>query len=154
MAQQRGSFEIDAGTTERFVELLQRREEELVPTGREILPRRAVFVAPIREGRTDETGIPVVARRIRAAFAYGPDLVTLSHLTSYDYEFPSPADDVRKNHARQEEVLGRIKNDIEERLGGLGLSLPVVVAWLRLPEAGRQLLQGTFRKRLLDEGEY
>lgn len=130
---QQGAFEIEAGTMERFLELLRIREEERVRSEDETLPRRAVFVAPIRHARADGTGIPVVTRRVRAAFAYGADLVTLSYLTSHDYEFPSPADDARKNHARQDEVLEKTKARVEEGLRDAGLSLPVVAAWLKLP---------------------
>lgn len=43
---QQGIFEIEAGTMERFLELLRSREEEGVPSEDETLPRRAVFVAP------------------------------------------------------------------------------------------------------------
>ncbi|MDP9479506.1 MAG: hypothetical protein M3R38_28195 [Actinomycetota bacterium] len=133
MTNRQATFEIEAGTMERFLELLRSREDERLPSEDETLPRRAVFVAPIRHARTDETGIPVVSRRVRAAFAYGPDLVTLSYLTSHDYEFPSPAHDARKNHARQDEILEKTRARVEEGLRDAGLSLPVVVAWLRLP---------------------
>ena len=131
---QQGIFEIEAGTVERFLELLRSREEERVPSEGEMLPRRAVFVAPLRHARTDGHGIPVVTRRVRAAFAYGPDLVILSYLTADGYEFPNPAEDAKKNAARQDEVLQKTRGLIEEGLRDIGLSLPVVVAWLKLPE--------------------
>ncbi len=127
-----GAFEIEAGTLERFLELLRSREEE---SGSEepALPRRAVFVAPLRHVRTFEHGIPVVTRRVRASFAYGADLVTLTYVTADGYEFPDPADDAKKNEARQDEVLQNTKVRIEEGLSELGLALPVVVAWLKQP---------------------
>ncbi len=133
MSDQRGAFEIEAGTLARFLELLQSREKEGVPQAHETLPRRAVFVVPIRESRADDTGIPIVTRRIRAAFAYGPDLVALTRLTSHDYEFPEPADDGKNKNARQEEALEALKGRIEVGMGQLGISLPVIVAWLKLP---------------------
>lgn len=133
MADHGGAFEIEAGTLARFLELLRSREQERVTSGGETLPRRAVFVAPIRESRVDETGIPIVTRRIRAAFAYGPDLVALTHLTSHDYEFPQPADDGKNKNARQEAALEDLKNRIEVGMSQLGISLPVIVAWMKLP---------------------
>lgn len=127
-----GVFEVEAGTTERFLELLKSREDERVPSEGETLPRRAVFVAPLKHARLSE-GIPFVTRRVRAAFAYGPDLVTLTHVTYNDHEFPAPADDVEKNNARQEEVLQKTKRQIEEGIEALGLSLPVRTGWLKPP---------------------
>ncbi|MGF1473152.1 MAG: hypothetical protein ACFB50_15620 [Rubrobacteraceae bacterium] len=40
------TFEIDAGTMDRFLDLLRSREDEHVPTEDDTLPRRAIFVAP------------------------------------------------------------------------------------------------------------
>jgi hypothetical protein len=130
VARRPGSFEIEAGTLERFLELLRDREDERVPSEEETLPRRAVFVAPLRHARVSE-GIPVVTRRVQAAFAYGPDLVTLTRVTADGYEFPSPAEDVEKNSARQDEVLQTTRRQIEAGLEALGLSLPVRVGWLK-----------------------
>lgn len=128
-----GAFEIEAGTLARFLELLGSREGERAPSKDQTLPRRAVFVAPLRHARTSEHGIPVVTRRVRASFAYGPDLVTLTYVTADGYEFPDPADDAQKNDARQDKVLQDTKARIEAGLSALGLALPVVVAWLKQP---------------------
>jgi hypothetical protein len=76
-------------------------------------------------------GILLVTRRVRAAFAYGEDLVTLTRVTADGYEFPSPAGDVEKNGARQEEVLDETRRRIEDGIETLGLSVPVRVGWLR-----------------------
>ena len=125
-----GAFEIEAGTPERFLKLLKDREEERALSGAEILNKRAVFVAPLKHARVSE-GIPLVTRRVRAAFAYGEDLVTLTRVTADGYEFPSPAGDVEKNDARQEEILGETRRRIEDGIETLGLSVPVRVGWLR-----------------------
>lgn len=125
-----GSFEIEAGTPERFLELLGSREKERLTSVAETLPRRAVFVAPLKHARVSE-GIPVVTRRVQAAFAFGTDLVTLTRVTADGYEFPSPAGDVEKNNARQEEVLGKTKRQLEDGLESLGLSVPVRIGWLK-----------------------
>ncbi len=127
-----GVFEVEAGTTERFLELLKSREDERVPSEGETLPMRAVFVAPLKHARVSG-GIPIVTRRVRAAFAYGADLVTLTRVTADGYEFPSPENDVEKNDARQDEVLEETKRQTEEGLEALGLSLPVRVGWLKPP---------------------
>ena len=133
MAPPDGVFEIEAGTMEAFLDLLRRREEERTPAEDAALPRRAVFVAPLRHARTTEEGIPIVTRRVRAAFAYGHDLVILTYVTADGYEFSPPAGDEEKNSAGQEEALEKTKRRIEEGLDGLGSSLPVVVAWMKLP---------------------
>ncbi|MDP9477368.1 MAG: hypothetical protein M3R38_17080 [Actinomycetota bacterium] len=125
-----GAFEIEAGTMERFLELLKDREEERAPSEAGTLLRRAVFVAPLKHARVSG-GIPAVTRRVRAAFAYGPDLVTLTRLTADGYEFPIPADDVEKNTARQEEVLEETKRRVEDGLEALGPSVPIRVGWLK-----------------------
>lgn len=125
-----GAFEIEAGTIDRFLELLKDREEERPPSEDEALPRRAVFVAPLKHARVSG-GIPTVTRRVQAAFAYGGDLVTLTRVTFDGYEFPDPTDDVEKNNARQEEVLEETKRHVEDGLETLGLSVPVRVGWLR-----------------------
>ena len=125
-----GVFQIEVGTMEGFLELLGSREEEGVPSVDDTLPRRAVFVAPLKHARLSE-GIPLVTRRVRAAFAYGLDLVTLTRVTADGYEFPSPAGDVEKNDARQEEVLDETRRRIEDGIETLGLTVPVRVGWLR-----------------------
>ena len=125
-----GVFQIEVGTMESFLELLGSREEEGVSSDDALLPRRAVFVAPLKHARVSK-GIPVVTRRVRAAFAYGADLVTLTHVTADGYEFPSPSGDVEKNDARQEEVLEKTRRRIEDGIETLGLCVPVRVGWLR-----------------------
>lgn len=124
-----GAFQIEVGTMEGFLELLGSREEEGVPSVNDTLPRRAVFVAPLKHARLSE-GIPLITRRVRAAFAYGGDLVTLTRVTANGYEFPSPTDDAWKNNARQEEVLEKTRREIREGQTALGLSVPVRVGWL------------------------
>jgi hypothetical protein len=125
-----GVFQIEVGTTEGFLELLRSREEEESGTSRdEALPRRAVFVAPLKHARLSE-GIPLVTRRVRAAFAYGADLVTHTLVTADGYEFPSPSGDIEKNNARQEEVVENTKREIREGQAALGLSVPIRVGWL------------------------
>lgn len=128
-----GTFEVEAGTMEGFLDLLRAREEERggPPAEGETLLRRAVFVAPLTATRTDGHGIPVVTRRVRAGFANGADLVSLSRLTSDGYEFPKPSDDQEKRAALQDEVLSKTRTQIEEGASRLGLSVPVVVGWLR-----------------------
>jgi hypothetical protein len=125
-----GIFQIEVGTTEGFLELLGSREEEGVSSEDALLPRRAVFVAPLKHARLSE-GIPLVTRRVRAAFAYGADLVTLTLVTADGYESPSPSGDARKNNARQEEVLEMTKREIREGQAALGLSVPIRVGWLK-----------------------
>lgn len=129
------AFEIEAGTMASFLDLLRRREEERVPSEPETLPRRAVFVAPLRHARTTEEGIPTVTRRVQAAFAYGRDLVTLTYVTADGYEMSPPAEDEERNSGRQEERLQKTKARIEEGLTELGLALPVLTAWMKLPGA-------------------
>src|SRR4051794_31616564 len=120
-----GIFQIEVGTMEGFLELLgSREEEEGVPSVDDTLPRRAVFVAPLKHVRLSG-GTPLVPRRGRAAFAYGADLVTLTRVTADGYEFPSPSGDVEKNNAGQEEVLEKTKREIREGMTALGLSLPI-----------------------------
>ena len=125
-----GAFEIEAGTPEQFLKLLKDREEGRALSGAETLARRAVFVAPLGHARLSE-GIPLVTRRVRAAFAYGEDLVTLTRVTADGYEFPSPSGDVENNNARQEEVLDETRRQIEDGIEALDLSVPVRVGWLR-----------------------
>ena len=125
-----GVFQIEAGTMESFLDLLGSREEECGPSEIALLSRRAVFVAPLKHARLSE-GIPLVTRRVRATFAYGTDLVTLTRVTADGYEFPSPSGDVENNNARQEEVLEKIKREIREGMASLGLSLPIRVGWLK-----------------------
>jgi len=126
-----GAFEVETGTLEWFLELLKCREEEPVPSeSRTTLLRRAIFVAPLKHARLSE-GIPIVTRRVRAAFAYGADLVTLTRVTADGYEFPSPTDAVEKNDARQEEVLEKTERGIREGQAALGLSVPIRAGWLR-----------------------
>lgn len=124
-----GVFQIEVGTMEGFLELLHRREEEDVSSGEDTLPRRAVFVAPLKHARPSE-GIPLVTRRVRAAFAYGGDLITLTRITANGYEFPPPPGDVEKNNARQEEILEKTRREVQEGVCSLGLSVPVCVGWL------------------------
>lgn len=90
MTEKSSSFEIEAGTMERFLELLKSREDERVPAEEETLIRRAVFVAPLTQLRTESGGIPVSIRRVRAAFAYGADQITLSRLVYDGFELPHP----------------------------------------------------------------
>lgn len=129
-----GRFEIEAGTMESFLDLLTRREDERTPSEGETVPRRAVFVAPLRHARTTEEGIPIITRRVQAAFAYGRDLVTLTQVTADGYEMSPPAEDERRNSARQQEVLEKTKARVERGLEDLDLSLPVLTAWMKLPE--------------------
>lgn len=128
-----GIFEVDAGTLENFLELLRKREEESKPTEDETCLRRAVFVAPLTRTSASDYGVPVVARRVRAGFAYGTDLVILTRLISDGYEFPKPADDTEKRSALQDEILSKTRAGIEEGASRLGLSVPVLDGWLRLP---------------------
>jgi hypothetical protein len=128
-----GAFEVETGTMQRFLDLLRAREEQLAPAKDEPLPRRAVFVAPLTRTSTEGAGILVVTRRVRAGFAYGADLVSLTRLTSDGYEFPEPSDDHRKRAALQDEVLSKTREELEEGLRRFGLSVPVAVGWLRLP---------------------
>ncbi len=128
-----GAFEVEAGTMERFLDLLRTREKERILAEDGPLPRRAVFVAPLTRTSTDGSGIPVITRRVRAGFAYGADLVSLTRLTSDGYEFPEPSDDHEKKAALQDEVLAKTKEQLEEGIRHLGLSVPVVVGWLRQP---------------------
>ena len=128
-----GRFEIEAGTMESFLDLLSRREDERIPSESESAPRRAVFVAPLRHARTTEEGIPIITRRVRAAFAHGRDLVTLTYITADGFEMSPPAEDERRNSARQEEVLESTKARIGQGLEDLGFSLPVLTAWMKLP---------------------
>ena len=125
------TFELEVGTMEQFLDLLRRRKEERILLEDDPLPRKAVFVAPLTRSRADQYGAPVVTRRVRASFAYGLDLVTLTRLTYDGYELGPPAEDRQNNNARQDEVLQETKDQIEQGLGGLGFSLPVVVAWLK-----------------------
>ena len=125
-----GAFQIEVGTMDIFLELLGSREEESAPSEDALLPRHDVFVAPLKHARLSE-GIPLVTRRVRAAFAYGADLVTLTRVTADGYEFPSPSGDVEKNNAGQEEVLEKTKREIREGMTALGLSLPIRVGWLK-----------------------
>jgi hypothetical protein len=125
-----GVFQIEVGTMEGFLKLLGSREEEGGSSCDDALPRRAIFVAPLKHARLSE-GIPLVTRRVRAAFSYGADLVTLTLVTADGYEFPSPSGDVEKNDARQEEVLDETRRRIEDGIETLGLSVPVRVGWLR-----------------------
>ena len=127
-----GAFEIEVGTLARFLELLRRREDERVPSEHETVPRRAVFVAPVREGHDPGTGVPFVTRRVRAAFAYGADLVTLTRKTTEDHEFPGTPE-VRENRAKNEEAAAEAKEQIVVALKQLGVDLPVVEAWMKLP---------------------
>ena len=145
MDHQQGNFEIEAGTMEGFLGLLRRREDERVPSECETLPRRAVFVAPLRHARTTEEGIPTVTRRVQATFAYGRDLVTLTYVTADGYEMSPPAEDEERNSGRQEERLQNTKARIEEGLTELGLALPVLTAWMQLPSS-------TGRDRRSDQG--
>jgi hypothetical protein len=89
-----------------------------------------VFVAPLKHVRLS-VGITLVTRRVRAAFAYGGDLVTLTRVTADGYGFPSPSGDVEKHDARggggaREYPRRRIEDGIET----LGLCVPVRVGWL------------------------
>ena len=126
------SFEIEAGTLAPFLELLQSRERERVPDEAETLPRRAVFVAPVREAHAPGTGVPFVTRRARAAFAYGADLVTLPRKTTDDYEFPDTPE-IRENRAKNERAAAELKGQVEVGLKQLGIELPVVVGRMKLP---------------------
>ncbi len=131
------AFEIEAGTMESFLDLLRRREDERIPSEHDTLPRRAVFVAPLRHARTTEEGVPTVTRRVQAAFAYGRDLVTLTYVTADGYEFSPPGKEEERLSARQEETLQKTKRRIAEGLDALGLSLPVLQGWMKLPGATR-----------------
>lgn len=130
-----GAFEVEAGTLERFLDLLRAREQERGGPSAEdgTLLRRAVFVAPLTKTSFEGAGIPVITRRVRADFAYGSDLVGLTRLTSDGYEFSEPSEDHEKKATLQDEVLSKTKTQIEEGARSLGLSVPVVVGWLRLP---------------------
>ena len=127
------AFEIEAGTMDSFLDLLSRREQERIPSEQETIPRRAVFVAPLRHARTTEDGIPTVTKRVQATFAYGRDLITLTYVTADGYEMSPPAQDEKQNSGRQEERLQKTKARIEEALTELGLALPVLTAWMKLP---------------------
>lgn len=130
-----GAFEVEAGTLERFLNLLRAREQERGGSSAEdgTLLKRAVFVAPLTKTSFEGAGIPVITRRVHAGFAYGSDLVGLTRRTSDGYEFPEPSEDHEKKATLQDEVLLKTKTQIEEGARALGLSVPVVVGWLRLP---------------------
>lgn len=128
-----GRFEMEAGTMESFLDLLSRREDERTPSESETVPRRAIFMAPLRHARTTEEGIPIITRRVQAAFAHGRDLVTLTYVTADGFEMSPPAEDERRNSARQEEVLEKTETRIQRGLEDLGLSLPILTAWMKLP---------------------
>lgn len=127
-------FEIEAGTMNRFLDLLRGREDGRAPSESEALPRRAVFVAPLTRAR-NEGGVPVVTRRVRASFVYGSDLVILTRLTYDGYELGPPAEDTEKNAARQDEVLDKTRRQIQDWLLEQEIELPIITAWLK-PAAG------------------
>ena len=135
MTEKSSSFEIEAGTMERFLELLKSREDERVPAEEETLIRRAVFVAPLTQLRTEAGGIPVSIRRVRAAFAYGGDQVTLSRHVYDGFELPPPSREGDEHESRQDEALQKIRHQIEEGVRERGLTVPVVVAWMKPPAA-------------------
>lgn len=132
-AQQEGSFEIRVPDVDGLLEMLFRREEERSASEAETLPRRAVFVTPRVETRSDGTGIPIVSRSVRAAFAYVPDLVLYALDLGRDYEFPSPTDDRERRIARHEEALEETNDEIRAGLEDRGLTVPVLAASLNLP---------------------
>ena len=68
--------------------------------------------------------------------------MTLTRLISHDYEFPEPAGDGKTRNTRQEEVLEDLKGRIEVGMSQLGISLPVVVAWMKLPGSSSDIRKG------------
>lgn len=133
MSTQRDNFEIRVPDIDGLLDMLLRREEERTPSEAETLPRRAVFVTPRVETRTDETGIPTVARSVRAAFAYGPDLVVLVLDLGKGYEFPSPADDRERRIAEHEQALRETRVALAAGLEERSIDVPLLDASLSFP---------------------
>lgn len=131
--QDKGGFELDAGTVENFLALLKDHEQHRVAREDPTLTRTAVFVAPITLTKVGETGLPEVSRRVHASFAGGPDLMILTRRTSDGFELPEPASDREERAVRQDEVLATTKAQIAEGIERLGLSVPLLNGWLRFP---------------------
>lgn len=143
----RARFEVEVGTFEEFVNLLQAREGERgSPSGAhggllaaEPLPRRSVFVSQLADYRGTRLGEPMVRRYVVASFAYGADLVSFEEQVSHDLEFrrgPSPyPDGVRTPRKRHAEAFERLREDVRERIGAVGLEphVPVLAGHLRHP---------------------
>ena len=134
MNRQQGAFEVAANSVQGFLELLEAREAERVPDEDESTPRRAVFASVRVLARTDGTGLPVVTRTVRAAFAYGSDLVLYSKLVRKGIEFPHPDDELEKIVRRHEEAFDDLKRRLVEGIRDRKLSAPIIEATLSLPQ--------------------
>lgn len=135
MPQHEGAFEILAPTPERFLEILETREAGRVSGEAETAPRRAVFVSVRVVSRTTEVAVPVVERTVRAAFAYGPDLVRYVLHVRKDYEWPDPITEREKIIHQHEEAFADVKGQFAEGIRSRGLSVGIVEATLTLPHS-------------------
>lgn len=135
MNQQQGAFEVNAHSVDGLLDLLESREAERIPTETETTPRRAVFVSVRVVSRSNDGGIPVVTRSVRAAFAYGPDLVLLNRLVRKDIEFPGPEAEREKIVRRHNEAFDALKRRLAEGVRDRKLSVPMIEATLSLPQS-------------------
>lgn len=110
-------FEVEAGSVEEFLRLLDEREAErkrgVLPSV-EPLPRTAVYVAPLQDIRHGGNGMPwpSVRRYVLAGFAYGEDLVSYRVDVSSGMEFPDGPD-----RDKPRELHNRIYEDLKTRIG-------------------------------------
>lgn len=147
----RSRFDVEAGTFEEFVNLLQAREGERgSPSGAhgglpaaEPLPRRAVFVSQLADYRGTGLGEPMVRRYVVVSFAYGADLVSFEEQVSHELElrrgpgaYPAGVRTPRERHA---EAFERLREDAGERIAAVGLEphVPVLAGHLRHPSDPR-----------------
>jgi hypothetical protein len=125
------AVEVEAASLEEFLRLLGGRESAESPRrGPRGATRRAVFVARLLDRQSSGYGYPKVRRYIVAAFAYEPDVVSYKRITSNAVELPEIAE---KTAERQREAYEEVRAEIERRIAGAGLEVPVREGFLRHP---------------------
>ena len=132
-------LQLEVGTIEEFIGLLERRERDAAnaPADDAPLLRRAVCLDIRYDQRDGGHGIPHRTRYVLAAFAYGPDLVTLRTVTSRSLEMSPPAGDEQKLADVQKERFEEVRRAVEALTGRMSLSEKAPVIEGRLgPAAG------------------
>lgn len=127
---------MEAASVGEFLRLLTGRERAKAPSQD---PRSvacaAVFVAPLQDVTGGRHAFPKVTRRVVAAFAVEPDIVSYRRTTSSAVELPEVS---RELVARQRKACEQLRAEVERGIDDANLGVPVREGHLRHPNDPRQ----------------
>ena len=125
------AFELEAASVEEFLRLLTGREGTgTASQTTQSAALRAVFVAPLQDVRSSSYAFPKVTRRVVAAFAYGPDVVSYRRTISSVVELPEVS---RELVERQRAACEQLRVELELGINGANLEVPVREGHVRRP---------------------